>query len=207
MDGERSELRALERPNEVAYWSRLTATPDGSIWAVGLGPSDRGIVGRYSADATTPELAAFDGPIDVDTNIVAVAGGGVAVFPSDGSAWLSEGDARDALEFEPVETTEPPLIIREGSEGAARGIELPHLGRLSITGGEEEGFTSRLSEPDGTETVRRVIDARGTVREVTALRALRSGRAVAVLLRQADAPDAVVLTPDFGQSWLADAEQ
>lgn len=200
-DGEPGAQVALERPTSVLYWSAFAPTFDGALWAVGVSTSNQGVVGRYPPDATRPELAMLDAPIDATANIVAVTGG-VAVFPSDGSAWMA--DDGPGMAFARVETTPPPLVVGTGHGGAARGIDDPALGRLSITGSSEEGFTSRFSPADGSDDVLlRVIDAHSRVREIADLRALRSGRSVALLQRAAEAPDAIAMTPDFGRTWLA----
>lgn len=199
-DGEAEPQVALERPASVLYWSAFAPTFDGAIWAVGVNTSNEGVVGRYPPGATTPELAMIDAPVDATANIVAVTGG-VAVFPSDGSAWMA--DEGPGMAFARVETTPPPLVVGAGHGGAARGIEDDALGTLSITGSAEEGFTSRFSPADASaDVLLRVIDAHSRVREIADLRALRSGRAVALLQRAADGPDAIALTPDFGRTWL-----
>lgn len=202
-DGQVSELRALTRPSRVTYWSAFTPTPDGSLWAVGIDSRNRGIVGRYPPDATEPELSRLDATVDAATNIVAVAGG-VAIFPTDGSAWLAE----DALAFTRVETTPPPLIVTMGHGGADQGLRFAGLGTLSLFGSEEAGWTSRFSpvEDDGEEVLLRVIDANRRVREVVALRSLRSGKAVALLQRFHESPDAIMISEDFGRTWLSDPQ-
>lgn len=201
-DGEVSELRALTRPERVTYWSAFTPTPDGGLWAVGLDARNRGIVGRYPPGETEPALAPIDAEVNAATNIVAVAGG-VAIFPTDGSAWLSEDGA---LAFARVETTPPPLIVKMGRGGADQGVRFEGLGTLSLFGSEDAGWTSRFSpvEDDGDEVLLRVIDANRRVREVAALRSLRSGKAVALLQRFHESPDAIILSEDFGRTWLAD---
>ena len=134
---------------------------------------------------------------------VAVAGG-VAIFPTDGSAWLAE----DALAFARVETTPPPLIVTMGHGGADQGLRFAGLGTLSLFGSEEAGWTSRFSpvEDDGEEVLLRVIDANRRVREVVALRSLRSGKAVALLQRFHESPDAIMISEDFGRTWLSDPQ-
>jgi hypothetical protein len=199
-EGEVGPVRALERPSGVLYWASFTPTPDGSLWAVGTDTRDEGIVGRYPPDELTPRLAPLGASVDATTNIVAV-GGGVAVFPSDGSAWLAQDDVGSVAQ---VETTPPPVVVREGRGGAPQGIEIEELGRLSVFGDEEGGWTSRLSPAEGDDVLLRMIDAHMRVRDVTALRALRTGRAVGLLQRAADSPDAIAITATFGRDWLAD---
>lgn len=199
-DGAPGAQIALERPESVLYWSAFAPTFDGAIWAVGVNASNEGVVGRYAPGATTPELAMIDATVDATTNIVAVTGG-VAVFPADGSAWMA--DDGPGMAFARVETTPPPLVIRTRHGGVSRGIEDEALGALSITGSAEEGYTSRLSPADGSDDVLlRVIDAHSRVSAIADLRALRSGRAVALLAREAASPDAIVLTADFGRTWV-----
>ncbi|MBX3272968.1 MAG: hypothetical protein KF729_22085 [Sandaracinaceae bacterium] len=198
-DGEASEPVELERPASVLYWSAFTPTFDGALWAVGVAGAGHGLVGRYAADATRPDVAMIEAEVDVSTTIVAVTGG-VVVFPSDGSAWLADGGP--GMHFARSDATPPPLVLRTRHGGAARGIEDEVLGSLSITGSADEGFTSRLSPADGAgDVLHRLIDARSRVREIADLRALRSGRAVALLAR-ASGPDALAITPDFGRTWL-----
>jgi hypothetical protein len=203
-EGEVSDIVELERPRRVAYWATLAPGTDGSIWAIGIDQRDHGIVGRYPPGESEPELRSIDMDVDATTNIVAVARG-MAIFPSDGNAWMS---SLEALDFEQVETTPPPIVLTTGSGGPDRGIELEHIGRLSLDGSEVDGFTSRLQRASGEDILNRVIDANVRVQRVDALRALRSGKAVATLQRAGDHPDALVITADFGESWLAgDAPQ
>jgi hypothetical protein len=49
-----------------------------------------------------------------------------------------------------------------------------------------------------------MIDAHSRVRAIPLLRALRTGQTVALLQRAEDAPDALVISADFGRSWLSD---
>lgn len=200
-EGEAGEPRALERPDGVLYWSAFTPTFDGAFWAVGIDSRSHGVVGRYAADATVPELGAIGATIDADAKIVAVTGG-VAVFPSDGSSWMTGLDG--PIELRVVESTPPPLIVRAGRGGAGHGIEIDEQGTLSVFGTEVDGFTSRLEVPEAEEDVLlRVVDAHQRVRDVVDLRALRSGRAVALLQRFNESPDAIAITSTFGRSWLA----
>lgn len=199
-EGEVGEQLALERPSGVLYWSSFTPFFDGSFWAVGVAARGRGIVGRYPPDRATPELGPIDAPIDATARIIAVTGG-VAVFPSDGSSWMT---GVDGIAFERVETTPPPLIVRAGSGGAGRGIEIEEQGTLSVFGSAEGGFTSRLEVPGREEDVLlRMIDAYSRVRAVVDLRSLHSGRTVALLWRFNESPDAIAITNSFGRSWLA----
>jgi len=200
-EGEAGEPVALERPEEVQYWSAFAPTPDGELWAVGVNADDEAVAGRYLRDATTPELWPLEATVDATANIVAVTGG-VAVFPPDGSAWFKRNGAPS---FEQVSTTPPPLVVGTRRGGAARGVELESVGTLSITGSSEEGYTSRL-EPvgDDGDVLLRMIDTGSRVQSIASLHALRSGRAIALLQRHEEAPDAIAITPDFGRSWLAE---
>ena len=199
-DGEPSEPVALERPARVQYWSAFAPTPDGSVWAIGVDSDDEAVAGEYRPGETTPELMVLEATIDATANIVAVTGG-VAVFPPDGSAWFKRNGAPS---FEQVSTTPPPLVVGTRSGGAARGVELESVGELSITGSAEDGYTSRMTPVGEDEDVLlRMIDTGSRVQTIASLRALRSGRAVAVLQRHEEAPDAIAITPDFGRSWLA----
>ena len=174
----------LERPSRVDYWATLTPGTDGSIWAVRpQQPKPR----RRRALSTGRDRAR--GRADRhrcrrDATSSAVARG-MAIFPSDGNAWLSP---LDELNFEQVSTTPPPIVLTTGTGGPDRGIELEHIGRLSIDGSEVDGFTSRLVQPSGEDVLLRVIDANVRVQRVDALRALRSGKAVASLQRAGDHP-------------------
>ena len=202
-DGEVQPLRALSRPRRVTYWASFTPTPDGSLWAVGVGSRNRGMVGRYGPDATEPELTSLGSRINVGANIVAVAGG-VAVFPTDGSAWLSRGGS---MQFERAGATPRTVVLHTGHGGASRGVEATGLGTLSIFGSEDFGWTSRFSPPEGEDILQRMIDAHSRVRAIPNLRALHSGKTVALLQRFHEAPDAVAITTDFGRSWLSAAEE
>ncbi len=201
-EGERGEQIALERPARVLYWSSFTPTFDGSFWAVGIDARSNGIVGRYPPDATSPELGRIGAPIDATARIIAVTGG-VAVFPSNGSAWMT---GLSEIAFEEVDATPPPLIVRAGRGGAGRGIEIEEQGTFSVFGNEEFGFTSRLEVPGEDDVLLQMIDAHSRVRDVVDLRALRSGRAVALLARFHESPDAIAITSSFGRSWLAASE-
>ncbi|MCB9597543.1 MAG: hypothetical protein H6719_32795 [Sandaracinaceae bacterium] len=199
-DGEAGPQVALERPASVLYWSAFAPTFDGALWAVGVNTSNGGVVGRYAPDATRPELAMIEATVDATANIVSVTGG-VAVFPSDGSAWMA--DDGPGMAFRQVETTPPPLVLKTSTGGASRGLSNDALGSLSITGSTEDGFVSRLSPADGAEDVLlNVIDSHSRVRAIADLRALRSGRSVALLTRAEESPDAIAITPDFGRTWL-----
>jgi len=198
-EGELGEQIALERPRAVLYWSSFAPAPDGAIWAVGVNQGSDGIVGRYPPGETRPELAPVDAPVDATTNIVIVAGG-VALFPDDGSAWLTDLDS--GMDFEAVSTTPTPLVLRTRHGGAGRGIGMDAGDSLSITGSEEDGFTSRVSSPDVDDVLSRMIDAGSRVRSIADLRSLPSGRAVALLARFSESPDAVAITTDFGRTWL-----
>ena len=93
-------------------------------------------------------------------------------------------------------------VVLEPEEGGPEaGVSVDGLGVLSVFGSQEDGFTARLSTPTG-DALMRLIDAHSRVRSVTALRALRTGRAVALLQRSADGPDAILLTTDLGRTWL-----
>ena len=198
-DGEAGAPVELDRPAAGLFWRAFAPTCGSAPWAGGGAAAGHGLVGRYAADATRPDVAMIEAEVDVSTTIVAVTGG-VVVFPSDGSAWLADGGP--GMHFARSDATPPPLVLRTRHGGAARGIEDEALGSLSVTGSAEEGFTSRLSPADGSSDVlHRLIDARSRVREIADLRALRSGRAVALLARASGA-DALVITPDFGRTWL-----
>lgn len=203
-EGELGEVRALERPRRVLFWAAFSPTPDGTIWAIGAGRSG-GVVGRYAPDSLTPELGSIDATIDATANIVAVAGG-IAVFAPDGTAFFAGRD--DGMRFSRTSNTNEPLVLHTGSQGTLHGIEIPEMGRLSVFGDEEGGWTSRLSIPNQDEDVLlRMIDAHDRVSDIVALRAMRSGRAVAVLQRFHDTPDAVVMTSSFGREWLPAAAE
>lgn len=203
-DGEAGPQRALERPGSVSYWAAFTATEDGTLWAIGADRQNRGMVGRYTPGSTLAELSPIAASIDGGATIAAVVGG-VAVFASDETVWYSPG----TVHFEP--TSDPLVRVLldppEDETGAAsspeRGITLDGVGTLSIFGSVEDGYTSRLSTPDG-EVLLRMIDAHSRVRAVARLRALSTGHAVALLQRTEPSPDAVVLTTDFGRSWVAE---
>ncbi|MEZ4339014.1 MAG: hypothetical protein R3B82_20545 [Sandaracinaceae bacterium] len=114
-------------------------------------------------DATTPG-SPLDAPIDATANIVAVTGG-VAVFPSDGSAWMA--DDGPGMAFARVETTPPPLVGRHGPRGAARGIDDDAL-RTALDRGLDGGGVHVFASPpaDGSDDVLlRMIDAHSRVRE------------------------------------------
>jgi hypothetical protein len=201
--GETSALRALERPEEVSYFGAFAPTPDGWLYAIGADARGRGVLARYAPGATVPEIARVAAPIDASTNVVAVAGG-VAVFPSDGSAWLATGGG---LELEQTSTTPPPIVLGPVGDDPERGIRIEGLGTLRIFGSDEGGWTSRFSPPDedAEDVLQRMIDAHSRVEAIASLRSLRSGKAVAVLQRFREAPDAVALTTTFGRDWLAEA--
>ncbi len=199
-DGTVGEQIALERPDVVMFWSAFAPAPDGALWAVGVTRESRGIVGRYAPGETRPELAPVEAPVDATTNIVIVAGG-VALFPADGSAWLTDQDS--GMDFERVETTPRPLVLRTRHGGAGRGIQVDGGDGLSITGSSEDGFTSRVTSPDAEDVLSRMIDSGSRVEAIADLRALASGRAVALLSRFSESPDAIAITTDFGRTWLA----
>lgn len=204
-EGETSELRALERPDPVSYWASFAATPDGSLWALGADEEGRGWLGRYPPGETTAEAARVDAPVDAATNLVPVAGG-VAAFPADGSAWLARGTE---VALEAVSTTPPPIVLDPTAGDPARGLRIDGLGTLSVFGSDEGGWTSRMSPADeGEEDVlQRMIDSHRRVEAIASLRALRSGKVVALLQRFREAPDAVALSTDFGRQWLAAAPE
>ncbi len=194
--GELSPQRALERPAGVSYWAAFAAAQDGTLWAVGADARDRGVVGRYAVDATTAEIAPFAGPVDAAATMAEVIGG-VAVFASDESVWV----ASSGLAFAPAEHAPMRVVLEPEEGGPEAGVSVDGLGVLSVFGSQEDGFTARLSTPTG-DALMRLIDAHSRVRSVTALRALRTGRAVAILQRSADGPDAILLTTDLGRTWL-----
>lgn len=196
--GEAGPQRGLERPASVSYWAAFAPSQDGTLWAVGIDQRDRGVVGRYAPDATTAEIAPIGASIDAVASMAEVIGG-MAVLASDGSTWTAPGDLRFAR------TDAPPLrVVLAPEEGAIeRGVTLDGVGTLSIFGSEEDGFTSRLSTSTG-DVLLALIDAHSRVRAVTGLRALRTGHTVALLVRNEEAPDALVLSTDFGRSWLSE---
>lgn len=196
-DGEVSEMTVLTRPARVDFWAAFTTTPDGALYAVGVDREGDGIVGRYPLDGTEPALANIDAAVDGATNIAGVAGG-VAVFPDDGSAWLSQS----WLSFEQVDTTTPPVLVT-ASQGADRGIDLEGYGHFSLFGSEEAGWTSRLTPPDGEDVLLRILDAHSRVSAIAQLRSLRSGKVAALLVR-GDTPSALIVSTDFGRTWLAE---
>ncbi|MCZ7681826.1 MAG: hypothetical protein M5U28_24755 [Sandaracinaceae bacterium] len=197
-DAEAGAQLALERPASVSYWAAFTAVQDGSLFAVGIDRSDRGVVGRYPPGEARPQIAPIAAVIDAVSTIAEVIGG-VAVFASDGTSWVSSGD----LAFQPA-AEPPPRVGLVPSEGDASGsVTLEGVGTLSIFGSQEDGFTSRLSTATG-EVLLRLIDAHRRVEAVGSLSALRSGHAVALVTRTEPSPDAVVLTTDFGRSWVSD---
>ncbi len=198
-DGQLGAQRALERPARVLYWSAFAPSRGGTIWAVGKDERNRGIVGRYPPGGTTAELGSLAAPIDAAATMASVIGG-VAVFTSDLSVFVSQGET---LRFARASEVPPPIITASGEGGAAAGIHIDGLATLAIFGSSDEGFTARWTS--GTSDVFvRLLDARTNVREVVSVRALSSGHAVALLLRQEAAPDAVLLSRDFGQTWLSD---
>lgn len=199
-DGTASEPLALERPATVTYWSSFAPTEDGSLYAVGIDNRNRGVVGRYAPGETRPTLRSIAAPVDAQTQITALTGGGVAVFPSDGSAWMSGA----GIELVPAEETPPPLIVRESQRGAEHGITVGDR-RLTIFGSEDFGWTSRNApaEGQGEDILLRIVDAHRRVDSILQLRALADGRTVALLSRSPGGPDAIVVSPDFGRTWLS----
>ncbi len=197
-DGTAGEPLALERPASVSYWAAFTPTRDGTLWAVGLDRNDRGVVGRYPPGVAQPQVAPIAAPIDAVATIAEVIGG-VAVLASDGSVWVSSG----GLEFRAAAEM-PPRVVLVPDEGDASGaLTLEGTGRLSIFGSEEDGYTSRLSSATG-EVLLRLIDAHSRVRSVGSLAALRSGQVVALVTHEPPAADAILLSADFGRSWLSE---
>lgn len=194
--GELSPQRALERPAGVSYWAAFAAGQDATLWAVGADARDRGVVGRYPAGATTAETAPFAGPVDAAATMAEIIGG-VAVFASDESVWVASG----GLTFAPAVHAPTRVVLEPEGGGPEAGVSVDGLGALSVFGSQEDGFTARLSTPTG-DVLMRLIDAHSRVRAVTALRGIRTGRAVAVLQRAAEGPDAILLTTDLGRTWL-----
>lgn len=193
--GEATELRPLERPARVSYWAAFAAAQDGTLWAVGADTRDRGLLGRYPPGASTPELASFPGRVDAAARMAEVIGG-VAIVTSDERVWVASGDLR-------VRASEnaPPPIVLEPEGGPDQGIRVDGIGALSVFGSQEDGFTSRLSTGTG-EILTRLIDAQSRVRSIVSLRGLRSGHAVTVVDRETGDPSALLLTTDFGRTWL-----
>lgn len=196
--GELGPQRELSRPERVSYWAAFTATQDGGLWALGADARDRGIIGRYPPGASTPELSTFPGPVDAAATVAEVIGG-VAVFSSDGRVWLGAGERFAEARSEPVR-----IVLVPDDGDPEDGIHVDGLGTLNIFGSRDDGFTSRLTTNTGDALVR-LIDAHTRVRAVTALRGLRTGQAIALLQRAQGAPDALVISHDFGRTWLTDA--
>jgi hypothetical protein len=203
-EGEIGPARALERPTFVSYWAAFAATADGSLWAVGVDRQDRGIVGRYLPGSTVPELSSpLAAMIDGATTMAEIVGG-VAVFASDESVWISSGTIELTRTTDPVVrlVLEPAIDDMATASGPERGVTVDGVGTLSVFGSIEEGFISRLTTPDG-EVLQRMIDAHQRVRSIAGIRALSTGHTVAVLQRQEASPDAVALSTDLGRTWVA----
>lgn len=201
-EGAVGEPRALERPGSVSYWASFTAGADGTLWAVGADRQDGGMVGRYLPGSTLPELSTISAMIDGASTIAEVVGG-VAVFASDGSVWVSTGGIELSRTSDPVarvllEPEDDPSAERTATE---RGVTIDGVGTLSIFGSTEEGFISRLTTPEG-EHLQRMIDAHSRVRAIASLRALATGHTVALLQRREASPDALALSTDLGRTWL-----
>ena len=196
-EGEAEPLRELTRPRAVSYWAAFAPSDDGSLWAVGIDRRDHGIVGRYGPGEATAETAPIDAPIDGAAWMAQVIGG-MAVYASDDGVWESQGQLR----FTRAETPPLRVMLLPTDESVEQGIVLDGVGTLSIFGSQEDGFTSRLSTSTG-EVLIRLIDARSRVQAVPSMRALRSGHTVATVLRNQEAPDALLLSTDFGRSWLS----
>lgn len=196
-DGAVSELLPLERPSRVSYWAAFTATQDGALWAVGADGRGRGVLGRYRRGERTPELMSLPAAIDAAARMVEVIGG-VAVVTSDERTWV----ASPGGSVEPTMGLPPPLVL-EPEGGPESGIRADGVGALRVFGNQEEGFTSRFSTPTG-DLLTQVIDARSRVRRMVSLRGLRSGQVVLVLEHELDGPRVLLLSRDFGRSWLSD---
>lgn len=197
-DGTAGAPIALTRPERVSYWAAFTPASDGSIWAVGIDRNDRGVIGRYAPGGTTPELAPIGARIDALATIEEVIGG-VAVYASDGSVWVSSG----TLELTRQAEAPPRVRLVPDADDPTGGITLEGVGTLTIFGSQEDGFTSRLSSATG-EVLLRMIDAQTRVTAVGSLRALRTGQVVALVTRGGAVADGVVLSTDFGRSWLSE---
>ncbi|MBZ0115470.1 MAG: hypothetical protein K8H88_00645, partial [Sandaracinaceae bacterium] len=55
----------------------------------------------------------------------------------------------------------------------------------------------------GEDILLRIVDAHRRVDSILQLRALADGRTVALLSRSPGGPDAIVVSPDFGRTWLS----
>ncbi len=205
-EGEAGPQRALERPSFVSYWAALAPTADGTLWAVGVDWQDRAMVGRYLPGSTVPEVSSpFAAMVDGATTMAEVVGG-VAVFASDDSVWVSNGSIELTPSTDPVVriVLEPSVDDTATEPGSERGVTVDGVGTLSIFGSTDEGFISRLTMPS-SQVLQRMIDAHSRVRSIAALRALSTGHAVALLQRQGPSPDAVALTTDLGRTWVTAA--
>jgi hypothetical protein len=120
---------------------------------------------------------------------------GVTVIASNGATYVS---ALDRIAFAPGSA--PPLVV--SADSAAAGLRVGALVSLVVFGSQDDGWTSRTTSSG--DVFVRMIDAQSRVRDVAALRALATGQTMALLLRDHGAPDAVVLSSDFGRSWLGD---
>lgn len=200
-EGEAGEPLALERPRRVSWWASFSPTPDGALWAVGGDERGRAVIGRYPPGEVDPELERLDVEIDAGASIVAGEGGRMGVRLSDGTVYTSR---LDPVSFEPAERAPRPFVAEAAPGEGGRTLFLPDFGTLGLFGNEEFGWTSRLSGPDDEDDqLFRVIEARRRVSDIAALRSLPSGKVVALLQRFEEAPDAIVLSTDFGASWLA----
>lgn len=203
-EGDGSEPIALERPDRVTYWADFTPTPDGSLWAIGVGRRGRGLVGRYPPSETAPEVTSFPGRgVDAGATITAARGGRLTVRLTDGT--LYEAQTEDVA-FEEVEAATRPLIVDGTPSTTERSISLPDFGTLSLFGDEDFGWTSRLMGPDedSEDILFRVIEAHRRVSDIVSLKSLPSGRVVALLRRFESSPDAIVISTDFGRSWVSE---
>jgi hypothetical protein len=198
-DGTLGPQLVLVRPSSVTYWSSFAPVEDGSLFAVGVDSHNHAVVGRYPPGDATPELRPIGARVDALTTIIALEGGPIAIFPTDGSAWVSGGD----LEFALTPSTPPPMVARETERGVEHGIVIEGHGTLSMFGSEEFGWTSRFAPTQGEQTLVRVIDAHHNVTAIPVLRALADGKAAAVLQRAQTGQDAIVVSSDYGRTWLA----
>ncbi len=205
-DGEITEPRPLPRPDSVSYWASFAPTPDGALWALGADERGRGVVARYPPYEGPPALYPLEHDVDAGATLFAAERGQLVARLSDG---LTLAASVDDVAFQPTETPPRALVMEAAPGEDERSLFLADFGTLTLFGSEAHGWTSRLSDPEdeGEDVLFRVLEAHRRVNGIASLRSLPSGKVVALLQRFESAPDAVVLSTDFGRTWLAAADE